>query len=100
MRFRAQRLCTAGAALWAMALSAAPAMARDVYDDVFFVKPKASAASLFQDRNDCRREVEGLGGTAATYSNPQYGALTAMGSALDEDALHEGGLHKQLERAE
>ena len=54
---------------------------------------------MLQDRVDCRRTAQGQGDTASAYSNPQYGALSAMGSALDEDALHEGGLHKRLERA-
>jgi hypothetical protein len=86
--------CLAGAAL-----AARPALAREVYDDAYFVKPQAKAADLFKDRIGCRREAQGLGDSAASYSNPEYGALNAMGSALDEDALHEGGLHKRLQRA-
>jgi hypothetical protein len=80
-------------------LAAAPALAGEVYDNLYYVKPQASAAGLFQDRIECRREAQGQGGSAAAYSNPEYGALSAMGSALDEDALHEGGLHKRMERA-
>lgn len=98
MRSRSQDLLIA-AAVAAVTLGGAPARSREVYDDVFFVKPQGSAASLFQDRGECRRESQGLGGTAASYTNPEYGALNAMGSALDEDALHEGGLHKRLARA-
>jgi hypothetical protein len=88
--------------LWAasaITLAAAPALAREVYDDAYFVRPQGTGASMLQDRNGCRREAQGLGSGSASYSNPQYGALNAMGSALDEDALHEGGLHKRLERA-
>ena len=87
--------------MWAAAalLAATPALAREVYDDAYFVKPQATAAGMFQDRTECRREAQGLGGSAASYSNPEYGAINAMGSALDEDALHEGGLHKRLQRA-
>ncbi len=80
-------------------LAAGAAQARDVYDDVFFVRAHASAGDLFQDRADCRTAATHMSDADAAYSNPQYGALSAMGSALDEDALHEGGLHKRLERA-
>jgi hypothetical protein len=79
--------------------AASAAAARDVYDDAFFVRPHASAADLFGDRAACRNAAEHMSDAAAAYSNPEYGALSAMGSALDEDALHEGGLHKRLERA-
>jgi hypothetical protein len=89
--------------LWtAVVITAAvtcPALAREVYDDAYFVKPKGTAAAMFQDRDGCRRQAQGLGGGSASYSNPQYGALNAMGSALDEDQLHEGGIHKRLQRA-
>src|SRR5690242_3092907 len=80
---------------WALALAAVtcPALAREPYDDAYFVKPKATAAGMFQDRDTCRRQALGIGGGSASYSNPQYGALNAMGSALDEDQLHEGGIH-------
>ncbi len=80
-------------------MTAGAAQARDVYDDVFFVRAHASAADLFQDRAACRTAATHMSDADAAYSNPQYGALSAMGSALDEDSLHEGGLHKRLERA-
>ncbi len=80
-------------------MAAGAAQARDVYDDIFFVRAHASAADLFQDRDACRTAATHMSDTDAAYSNPQYGALSAMGSALDEDSLHEGGLHKRLERA-
>lgn len=95
MGLRGQGLLIAAVAM----LASSPASAREVYDDAYFVKPQATAAALFQDRNDCRREAQGLGGSAAAYTNPDYGAVNAMGSALDEYALHEGGLHKRLQRA-
>lgn len=86
----------AGAALLA---GASAAQARDVYDDVFFVRQHASATDLFADRAECRTTAQHMNDTSAFYSNPEYGALSAMGSALDEDALHDGGLQKRLERA-
>ena len=82
-----------------LALAAPAAFAHDVYDDVFFVRTQASATDLFKDRADCRTTAEHMNDTAAFYSNPQYGALSAMGSALDEDALHDSGLTKRLQRA-
>jgi hypothetical protein len=91
--------------LWAAALTtgldlvAASALAREDYGDLFFVKPHGTAAGMFQDRAECRKVAQGLGGTSSSYSNPQYGAFNAMGSALDEDALHEGGLHKRMQIA-
>jgi len=81
------------------AMTAGAAEAREPFDDVFFVRIHASAAELYQERTECRSTAEHMSDTAASYSNPQYGALSAMGSALDEDALHEGGLHKRLQRA-
>jgi hypothetical protein len=75
------------------------AQAHELYDDLFFVRTGASAAELFQDRTDCRATAIHMGEGAATYSNPQYGALSAMGSALDEDALHDGGLRLRLQQA-
>lgn len=82
-----------------LATTAGTALARDVYDDAFFVRTQASAGEMFKDRTDCRATAEHLSDTASSYSNPQYGALSAMGSALDEDALHDGGLRKRLQRA-
>jgi hypothetical protein len=85
-----------GSALLAVASSA---QAREPYDDVFFVRQHASAAELFDDRAACRNAAQHMSDADAAYSNPEYGALSAMGSALDEDALHDGGLRKRLERA-
>jgi hypothetical protein len=86
--------------LAAAVLEAGPALAaRQAYDDAFFVRPHATAQAMLQDRSDCRSQADHMSDTAASYSNPQYGALSAMGSALDEDALHDGGLHKRLQRA-
>lgn len=75
------------------------AQAHELYDDLFFVRTGASAAELFQDRADCRNTAVHMGDTSAAYSNPQYGAISAMGSALDEDALHDGGLRLRLQQA-
>ena len=91
--------------LWASALTigldlaGGRALAREDYGGLFFVKPQGTAVEMFQDRAECRKVAQGLGATSSSYSNPQYGALNAMGSALDEDALHEGGLHKRLQIA-
>ena len=82
-----------------LALAAGAAQARDLYDDAFFVRPHATAAALFHDRGECRDAASRMNDAEASYTNPQYGALSAMGSALDEDALHEGGLHGRLQRA-
>jgi hypothetical protein len=87
--------------LAAIALEAGSAMAAapEPYNDAFFVRPHATAQAMLQDRADCRTQALHMSDTAASYSNPQYGALSAMGSALDEDALHDGGLHKRLQQA-
>lgn len=87
------------AGLAAATTGAVPALAREPYDDAFFVRPQATAQDLLHDRADCRNQAQHIGDTAAAYSNPQYGALSAMGSALDEDALHEGGLHERMQKA-
>ena len=77
----------------------ASAWAEEPYNNVLFVRPSATAAALFSDRGQCGQEASSMGTAAAGYTNPEYGALSAMGSALDEDALHEGGLHKRMRRA-
>jgi hypothetical protein len=90
----------AAASVGALALAAvSAAQAREPYDELFFVRQHAQAADLYQDRASCREAALHMSDAEAAYSNPEYGALSAMGSALDEDALHEGGLHKRLERA-
>ena len=78
---------------------AATASAAEPFSDILFVRVSATSAALFADRAQCGREASSMGSSAAGYSNPEYGALSAMGSALDEDALHEGGLHKRMIRA-
>jgi len=82
--------------------AAGPALAeRQPFDDVFFVKRGGTAEAMFADRAGCRKEALALelGSSAAAYSNPQYGALAAMGAALDSDQLHAGGLKKRMQRA-
>ena len=88
-------LCAVGAAM----LATSQAKAREPYDEVYFVKVHATTQALFDDRSQCRREAFSMGDTAAAYSDPNYGAITAMGQALDTDALHGGGLRKRMERA-
>jgi len=93
------KILAAVAACSAFVVGVSAAQAREPYDDVFFVRQHASAAELFDDRAACRNAAQHMSDADAAYSNPEYGALSAMGSALDEDALHEGGLHKRLEQA-
>ena len=85
----------------AAALAAGPAMAGEPFDDLFFVRHGADAQAMFFDRAECRKEALalGLGSSAAAYSNPQYGALAAMGAALDTGQLHGGGLRKRMQLA-
>ena len=87
------------AALAAGVILAFPALAGTAYGDAFFVRHGGAGAQMLQDRADCARQSQSLGDNEQQYTDPQYGALKAMGDALDEDALHEGGLHKRLERA-
>ena len=82
-----------------LALAVGAALARELYDDVFFVQAHATAANLFSDRIECRSAADHMRDTDSSYSNPQYGALSAMGSALDEDSLHDSGLSKRVHRA-
>ncbi len=84
-------LAAAGAAL--------PAMAREDFSNAFFVRRGATASEMFKDRSQCTAKALDLGDSAAEYSDPQYGALSAMGDALDEDQLHDSGLRKRLRRA-
>ena len=96
MTYKILAVAAAGCALLA---AASAAQAHEPFDDAFFVRQHASAAELFEDRAACRYAAQHMSDADAAYSNPEYGALSAMGSALDEDALHDGGLRKRLERA-
>lgn len=93
------RLLALGAALGGSLLAAAGALAREPFDGAFFVRHGGTGAAMLQDRGECSREALNLGGTAAAYSDPNYGAITAMGQSLDSDALHDAGLHKRLVHA-
>ena len=88
-------LCAAGAV---MTLASAAA-ARQPFDDIYFVRAQATTPALFKDRDQCRREAFSMGDTAAAYSDPNYGAISAMGQALDTDALHGGGMRKRMQKA-
>jgi hypothetical protein len=81
------------------ALLSAPALAREPFDDAFFVRRDGTGAQMLKDRAQCSDEAQNLGSTAAAYSDPEYGALSAMGQELDADQLHDGGLRKRLYRA-
>ena len=87
------------AALAAATALCGPALAREEFDNLFFVRTQGTAAGFFQDRASCRNQAAHMGDNAAAYTNPEYGALSAMGSALDEDALHESGLHDRMRKA-
>lgn len=87
------------AGLAAVAAPAAPALAHGEYDNLFFVRPHATASAFFEDRADCRNLALHMEDNAAGYTNPEYGALSAMGSELDQTALHEGGLHQRMQQA-
>ena len=81
------------------ALLAGPARAGDAYDDRYFVKIGATGHDLLADRAECRRQALTLGSSAAAYSDPQYGALSALGAAIDSDALHGDGLRRRMRDA-
>lgn len=89
-------LLTVAAAL----LAAAPALAAS-YDKVFFVKRGATAAAMFEDRDACTKVAEGvmIGRSGQSYSDPDYGVLSAMGAALDADYSNGGGVQKAVSRA-
>jgi hypothetical protein len=65
-------------------------------DGAFFVKRDATADAFFADRDACRLEAASLGNSPDAYSNPRYGALSAMGREIDSDALHGGDLRKRM----
>jgi hypothetical protein len=71
---------------------AAPALAGASLSEAWFVRAKdASAATMLADRAECVAQAEQFGvDRASDFSNPEYGSLTALGAALDEDALHGG----------
>jgi hypothetical protein len=79
---------------------AAPALAAPGLDQSWFVRAKdASAQAMLSDRAACVQEAEQFGvDRASDFSNPEYGSLTALGAALDEDALH-GGAKQAVRRA-
>ncbi len=77
---------------------AAPAMAREPFDDLFFVKRDGTAAQMLADRTDCRQAATSVGSGGA-YNDPEYGAAAALGESLDSDALHNGGLTKRFQLA-
>jgi hypothetical protein len=81
-----------------LALAAAPAFAGP-YDDVYFVKVGGDAHQMFADRNACTLVAKSIGiGHGEAYSDPDYGLLSAMGTALDSDSLH-GGIGRKVHRA-
>jgi hypothetical protein len=86
-------LLAAACAATATSASAAP------YDNVFFVKKGATSAQLFTDRSACADVAKGVQiGRDEAYSDPDYGVLSAMGTAIDSDSMH-GGIGKAVQRA-
>jgi len=65
-------------------------------DGDYFVKRGATADAFFVDRAACQHAAASLGNSPDAYSDPRYGALTAMDQAIDSDALHGGDLRKRM----
>lgn len=97
-RFWRASIPVLAAGLWLGAL-AGQARAGEPYDDRFFVKHGGTAQEMLDDRAECRRQALALGMGDSSYSNAQYGALAALGSALDSDALHDGGIRRRMQNA-
>lgn len=95
MRRNGRPLNIAAALVVALAL-AVPAAEAEISDGAYFVKRGATAADFFVDRDACEHEAASLGDSPDAYSDPRYGALRAMGQAIDSDALHGGGLRKRM----
>jgi hypothetical protein len=74
-------------------------MAREPFDDAYFVRREGTGEQMLSDRARCSNEALGMGSTAAAYSDPEYGALSAMGQELDSEQLHDGGLRKRFYHA-
>jgi hypothetical protein len=94
-----RRTLAAFAMLCAGLALTSPAGAREPFDDVYFVRHGGVGADMLKDRAACSYQAQNLGSTAAAYSDPEYGALSAMSQELDSDALHDDGLRKRLYRA-
>jgi hypothetical protein len=79
---------------------AVPACAGASLSAAWFVRAKdATASAMLADRTECVSQAEQFGvDRASDFSNPEYGSLTALGAALDEDALH-GGAKQAVRRA-
>ena len=79
--------------------ASAPALAREPFEDAFFVRHGASGVDMLKDRATCITSALDIGSSASAYTDPAYGALNAMSHELDADALHDGGLRKRLYHA-
>lgn len=87
------------AVLAAGAAFAVPALAAPSLSDAWYVKAGGKGADMLADRTACVTDAQQFGVDRATdFSNPEYGSLTALGAALDEDALH-GGAKAAVRRA-
>jgi hypothetical protein len=86
-------LLAAACAATATSASAAP------YDNVFFVKKGATSAQLFTDRSACADVAKGVQiGRDEAYSDPDYGVLSAMGTAIDSDSMHRASARRSSAR--
>lgn len=83
-----------------MCSAAAPALAGPSLSEAWFVRSDdATAQAMLADRAFCVEQASQFGvDRASDFSNPEYGSLTALGAALDEDALH-GGAKQAVRRA-
>jgi len=78
---------------------AAPALAAPSLTEAWYARVDGKGAEMLTDRAACVVEAQQFGVDRANdFSNPEYGSLTALGAALDEDALH-GGAKAAVRRA-
>lgn len=69
------------------------------YDRMFFVKPDATAAAMFDARDACGARADQLDVEQARgYSDAEFGALAAMASALEADGGGDGKVRATVRR--
>lgn len=91
-------ILAAAAALGGLSV-ATTALAGPSLAEAWYVKKDAKADAMLTDRAACVIDAQQFGvDRASDFSNPEYGSLTALGAALDEDALH-GGAKQAVRRA-
>ncbi|HEX8233706.1 MAG TPA: hypothetical protein VF559_10235 [Caulobacteraceae bacterium] len=83
----------------AFALGSAAPAAADAYERMFFVKPGATAAAMFDDRDACAARADALDVEQAPgYSDAEFGALAAMAAALEADGGGDGKVRATVRR--